>query len=73
MSSVMIRCPNTGLAVSTAIETEPTVFRQLPKIASRMLCPACGQEHTWMTSSAWLKGEPRLVERESPAGKTAAA
>ncbi len=72
MSSVMIRCPNTGLAVSTAIETEPAVFRQLPKGASRMLCPACGQEHVWMTSSAWLKGEPRLGERERSAGKTAA-
>jgi hypothetical protein len=72
MSSVMIRCPNTGNAVSTAIETEPTVFRRLPKVASSMLCPACGQEHVWMTSSAWLAGEPRLVESDAPA-KTAAA
>ncbi len=63
MSSVMIKCPNTGRSVSTAIETETNVFRQLPKIASRMLCPACGQEHVWTTSSAWLAGEPRLVER----------
>jgi predicted RNA-binding Zn-ribbon protein involved in translation (DUF1610 family) len=72
MSSVMIRCPNTGLAVSTAIETESAVFRQLPKVASRMICPACGQEHVWMRSSAWLSGEPRLVEERRPAGKTAA-
>ena len=63
MSSVMIRCPNTGRSVSTAIETEPSVFRLLPKVASRMLCPACGQEHIWSTGSAWLAGEPRLVER----------
>ena len=28
MSSVMIRCPNTGRPVSTAIETEPSVFRR---------------------------------------------
>jgi predicted RNA-binding Zn-ribbon protein involved in translation (DUF1610 family) len=62
MSSVMIKCPNIGLSVSTAIETEPSVFRHLPKVASRMTCPACGQEHVWMTSSAWLSGEPRLVE-----------
>ena len=72
MSSVMIRCPETGISVSTAIETEPSVFRRLPKIAARMLCPACGQEHVWMTSSAWLAGEPRLVERVRPA-KTEAA
>jgi hypothetical protein len=62
MSSVMIECPNTGSAVSTAIEIEPSVFRHLPKVASRMMCPACGQEHVWTTSSAWLAGEPRLVE-----------
>ena len=62
MSSVMIRCPATGRAVSTAIETEPAVFRKLPRIAARMQCPACGLEHVWMTSPAWLSGEPRAVE-----------
>jgi predicted RNA-binding Zn-ribbon protein involved in translation (DUF1610 family) len=72
MSSVMIKCPNTGRPVSTAIETEPSVFHKLPKIASRMVCPACGQEHVWTTSSAWLAGEPRLVEPVAPK-KTAAA
>ena len=59
MSSVMIRCPNTGRAVSTAIETEPAVFRKLPKVSSKMLCPACRQEHDWTIGSAWLSGEPR--------------
>lgn len=72
MSTVMIKCPNTGLSVSTAIETELSVFRQLPKVASRMLCPACGKEHIWMTSSAWLAGAPRLVERVRPKGTAAA-
>lgn len=62
MSSVMIRCPNTGCFVSTAIETEPSVFHSLPEVASRMQCPACGQEHVWWTSSAWLADEPRRVE-----------
>jgi predicted RNA-binding Zn-ribbon protein involved in translation (DUF1610 family) len=70
MSSVMIRCPETGRSVSTAIEIEPSVFRRLPKTTARMICPACGQEHVWATNSAWLEGELRLVE---PVGKTAAA
>ena len=61
MSSVMIRCPATGLDVSTAIETEPSVFRKLPLVAGRMHCPACGRSHRWTISSAWLAGEPRLV------------
>ena len=58
MSSMMIRCPITGEPVSTAIEVEPSVFRKLPKISARMLCPACGQDHVWATSSAWLADEP---------------
>ena len=58
MSSVMIRCPATGRPVSTGVETEPVVFRRLPKIAARMRCPACGQEHVWDTGTAWLAGEP---------------
>ena len=68
MSSVMIRCPKTGRPVSTAIETEPSVFRRLPKVEAHMLCPACGQEHLWQ-SSAWLAGEPRLVERADSNGR----
>jgi len=63
MSSVMIRCPDTGRAVSTAIETESSVFRKLPRVAARMHCPACGQDHVWSVSSAWLAGAPRLVEQ----------
>ena len=46
MSSVMISCPIAGRPVSTGIETEPAVFRRLPKVAARILCPACGQEHS---------------------------
>jgi predicted RNA-binding Zn-ribbon protein involved in translation (DUF1610 family) len=72
MSSVMISCPDTGRSVSTAIETESSVFRRLPNVASRMLCPACGQEHVWTTSSAWLSGEPRLVDQTQPTGTEAA-
>ena len=61
MMTVMIRCPVTGRAVSTAIETDPATFRKLPTVAGRMQCPACEREHTWAISSAWLAGEPRLV------------
>lgn len=58
MSSVMIRCPTSGRAVSTEIEIEPNVFRRLPDIGARMHCPACGQEHVWRIGEAWLAGEP---------------
>ena len=62
MSAVMIRCPTTGCAVSTAVETELSVFRRLPDVSGRMLCPACGQEHVWAVRSAWLADAPHSVE-----------
>jgi predicted RNA-binding Zn-ribbon protein involved in translation (DUF1610 family) len=58
MSSVMIRCPTTGRAVATAVETERSVFNKLPNVAARMHCPACGGEHIWTVHSAWLAETP---------------
>ena len=72
MSLVMIKCPLTGRAVSTAIETEASSFRRLPKVTTHMRCPTCGRDHEWTVSSAWLSGEPRLVV-QSRVQKTAAA
>jgi len=63
MGAVMIRCPRTGRAVSTAIETEPSVFNRLPDVPSRMRCPLCGEEHIWSAREAWL-GEPTLVPKD---------
>ena len=39
MGAVMIRCPRTGRAVSTAIETEPAVFSRLPEVAGADALP----------------------------------
>ena len=63
MGAVMIRCPRTGRAVSTEIETEPSVLSRLPEVASRMHCPLCGEEHVWTASEAWIE-EPTLVPRK---------
>ena len=64
MGAVMIRCPRTGRAVSTEIETEPSVFSRLPEVAGRMRCPDCGEEHTWSASQAWLD-DATLVPKRS--------
>ncbi len=72
LSLVMIKCPNTGRSVSTAIEVEPIVFRALPEMSARMLCSACGQEHVFALSSAWLANAPRVVRAERPTGSEAA-
>ena len=60
MGTVMIRCPRSGRAVSTGIETEPSVFSRLPEVAARTHCPICGAEHVWTAREAWL-AEPSLV------------
>ena len=67
MGAVMIRCPRTGRAVSTEIETEPSVFSRLPEVAGRMQCPDCGDEHVWSASEAWLQ-EPTLVPKKPNGG-----
>ena len=63
MGTVMIRCPRTGRAVSTGIETELSVFSRLPEVAARTHCPICGAEHVWTAREAWL-AEPSLVSAE---------
>jgi hypothetical protein len=58
MGTVMIRCPRTGRAVSTKIDTELTVFERLPYVSSRLRCPACGEVHVWTARDAWLEDPP---------------
>jgi hypothetical protein len=67
MGAVMIRCPRTGGAVSTEIETEPEDFKRLPRVVARLHCPLCGEDHNWIASEAWLD-EPTLVPKPEPEG-----
>jgi hypothetical protein len=60
MGAVMIRCPRTGHAVPTGIETEPSVFVGLPRVQAMLACPFCGEEHGWTVADAWL-GEPAVA------------
>ena len=54
MSTIMIKCPQTGQAVSTGIEVEHDTFITLPDADVQMHCPACGGEHIWSKAKAWL-------------------
>jgi hypothetical protein len=62
MGAVMIRCPRTGGAVSTEIETEPGDFGRLPHVEARMRCRLCGGEHVWTAREAWLE-QPSLAPK----------
>ena len=65
MGTVMIRCPRTNRAVSTQIGTEATDFKRLPEVESRLLCPACGEEHVWTAREAWLSDAPLVPAQEA--------
>jgi hypothetical protein len=54
MTAVMIKCPDTGRAVSTGIEIEGDTFVQLPDVSAGMHCSACGGHHVWRKVDAWL-------------------
>jgi hypothetical protein len=56
MSKLMILCPATGQEVFTGVEIPSETIAQIPEIVSRMLCPACNQEH------AWSKKDARVAE-----------
>ena len=64
MATLMIRCPRTDRAVSTEIDTEASVLRRLPEIATRLICPACGEVHIWTAKEAWLAGVPLVPRSE---------
>ena len=61
MSIIMIRCPNTGEEISTGIETDTRGFSQLPNILTHSPCSACGLEHPWWKSEAWLEDEDNAL------------
>lgn len=54
MANIMIRCPHTGIDVSTGIDMDWTAFNRLRDVRSELVCPACGGIHGWIRSEAWL-------------------
>ena len=64
MAMIVIKCPNTGRAVATGVETDPHSFDILPDVGAALACPACGGRHVWFRSDARLAAySPRLVRR----------
>jgi hypothetical protein len=65
MGMVMVKCPQTGRAIPTGIETDRESFARRPVFYSRTRCPSCRIDHNWFAQEAWVH-EPRLVERAEP-------
>ena len=56
MPDILIRCPETGVAIPTELDTETVILETLPpRIVLPLECPACGRTHYWKRSDAWVK------------------
>ena len=54
MGTLMIKCPKTGYAISTGIQTERATFQNAPVFFARTLCPLCQTPHEWFARAAWV-------------------
>ena len=56
MPDILIRCPLTGLAVPTGLDTETVIFESLSLLTRLPLdCPKCGKIHRWVPKDAWVQ------------------
>ena len=60
MGVMLIKCPKTGLDLSTGILTDIVTFSRIPQVPSQTACPHCGSVHFWMPR------ETKLVETIPP-------
>jgi hypothetical protein len=56
MSNILIRCPTSGNAVPTGLDTNKIDFEALGKIQFAVVCSACGKTHRWKKPKAWIEG-----------------
>ena len=54
MGLLMIRCPNTGQALSTGRHVEAAAFRSGPVFFSQTYCQFCQTVHEWFAQDAWV-------------------
>jgi hypothetical protein len=62
---VMVKCPETGRAISTGIETDRESFQRCTVFFARTRCPICRTEHAWFAREAWVE-QPRAKLTRRP-------
>jgi hypothetical protein len=62
MGMVMVKCPQTGRAIATGIETDYERFQRCTVFFARTHCPICRTEHPWFARDAWVN-QPRSSTR----------
>jgi hypothetical protein len=60
IQTVLIRCPETGAAVSTVHRMRETEFEALTGERA-FRCPRCRQVHTWTKDVAWQEKTPAVA------------
>jgi len=70
MGIVMVKCPQSGRAIPTGIETDRESFQRSPVFFGRTHCPICRTDHSWFAREAWVD-EPNTWARRRRAGSLA--
>ena len=70
MGMVMVKCPQTGHAIPTGINTDRESFGRRAVFFSRTHCPLCRSDHAWFAREAWVD-EPGIRLRGHNAGSEA--
>jgi len=55
MGTVMIRCPATGITLSTGIRADRMKFACSPVFFADTYCPTCDANHRWFAREAWVE------------------
>jgi endogenous inhibitor of DNA gyrase (YacG/DUF329 family) len=55
MPTVKIKCPQTGKDVGTGIAMDLQTFSSSTLINNTVICPHCGQAHTWSKQDAFIE------------------
>ena len=62
MGIVMIKCPQTGRAISTGIKADQEKFRRSTVFFARTYCSICQVNHEWFAREAWLCEPTEMAE-----------
>lgn len=64
MGMIMIKCPQTGHAVSTGLQADADAFRCSAVFFSRTSCSVCEMQHEWFSMQAWVEDRRISVRRQ---------
>ena len=63
MGMVMVKCPETGRAIPTGIETDRESYQRCAVFFARTRCPICSIEHGWFAPEGWVEERPTRFAR----------